>query len=242
MKLDANVIIQKLKASKKVKDYSLIIAFFIVFSIFVWFAIRPNIITAFSLQQELKELKEKDAHYEEVIMSIVEFQSKLEMNRDRLDLLDQALPPDPHVHKTVTDIMDAADDANIEVLSLDLRETELIDNSDKEEDSNNNESYEDVLGVEDKFLAQAEEEEMEDEGSVIIDVKAETNVKDYILSINAQASEKAFAQFLEEVENQRRLKLFSQVVLDPKGGEEVQNTASGSAVMQVQFEVKGKYL
>ena len=54
--MDRKKILELLK-QKQVQDYTFSIAFFLVFSFFVIFAIRPNLITAFSLQKELEELK-----------------------------------------------------------------------------------------------------------------------------------------------------------------------------------------
>jgi hypothetical protein len=203
-----------LKSSKKVKDYSLVIVFFLVFSIFLWFAIRPNLITAFSLQQELEELREKDTHYEEVILSIVEFQSKLESNRDSLYLLDEALPEQPRVYKMVTDIRAAAEEANIDMTRLELRQVDLLGAEESESS--------------DRERRRGTEHELEK--------------KEYLLTLNSSSSQEEIDQFVEVLTRQRRLKLLSQVVYSPerRGNQETESTES--ATLRVQFEIRGLYL
>lgn len=214
MKLDAKVIIQKLQSSKRAKDYSLVIVFFVVFSVFVWFAIRPNLITAFSLQQELTELREKDAHYEEVILSIVDFQSKLESNRDRLYLLDEALPQKPLVHDIVVDIQDAAEESNLSILRLELREVEVLSKVGTQNMSANTAPSQNNRTV--------------------------PQQKEYMLTIASQSSEESINTFMNNLTSNRRLKLVNQLVFSPNIRTSQDSTASAS--LRVQFEVTGLYL
>src|SRR5215207_9426051 len=100
--------VTSLLQDQKVKNYSFSIGFFIVFSIFLYFAIRPNLITAFNLQKELQDLKLKNREYEEKILQIVNYQTTIEENRDRFVLLEEAIPPSPNVVKVVEDIKKSA--------------------------------------------------------------------------------------------------------------------------------------
>jgi hypothetical protein len=212
MKLDAKDIIQKLKSNRKVKDYSLVIVFFLVFTVFLWFAIRPNLITAFSLQQELEELREKDTHYEEVIMSIVEFQTKLESNRDRLYLLDEAIPEEPQVHKMITDIRTAAEESDIGMTRLELRQVDLL----ADEDTSSSKKKSAKGNIPEK--------------------------KEYIMTLNSDSSQEEVDRFVAAISKQRRLKLLNQVVFSPdrQGGNSSNSTES--ATLRVQFEIRGLYL
>lgn len=70
-------VLEKLK-SKKAKDYTHITIFFLVFSIFIVFAIRPSLVTAFSLRQQREDLERLDTQYENVVSNIVANQSTLE--------------------------------------------------------------------------------------------------------------------------------------------------------------------
>ena len=90
--------------NKKVKDYSFLALFFFVFSFFVFFAIRPNILTVFALQKERDDLSVVNANYESVILSIVQIQSLLEQYRDKVAYLDDAIPSTPQVNKVIDDM------------------------------------------------------------------------------------------------------------------------------------------
>ena len=72
-----NLLKQLLKQinTKKAKDYTFASLFFIVLSIFVFFAIRPSLVTAFSLKKEEEELTKINTSYEAVISRIVTIQS-----------------------------------------------------------------------------------------------------------------------------------------------------------------------
>jgi len=49
-----------LLGERKVQDYTFNALFFLIFSFFLIFAIRPNVVTVFTLQQEFQELKLKN--------------------------------------------------------------------------------------------------------------------------------------------------------------------------------------
>ena len=98
---------------KKIQDYSFLIVFFIVFSFFLIFAIRPNLITAFNLQKELQDLKLQNREFESKIQKIVTYQTVLELHRDDLPLLDQAVPATPEVAKVIEDVRQSATDSGV---------------------------------------------------------------------------------------------------------------------------------
>ncbi len=118
---------------KKVQDYSFMVFFFLVFSIFVFFAIRPNILTAFKLQQELQELRLKNQQAEDVIMQIVNYQSIMENYRDKLPLLEQALPSTPGLAKAVDDVRKTAAETGLELTGLSIDSMEFSDSRGKGE-------------------------------------------------------------------------------------------------------------
>lgn len=115
--MDRKKVLELLK-EKKVQDYSFNIFFFLVFAIFVGFAIRPNLITAFSLQKELQELKLRNSALEDMILQIVDYQSKIEQYRDKLPLLDDAVPSSPTLAKAVEDVRKTASDSGLLVKSM----------------------------------------------------------------------------------------------------------------------------
>jgi Tfp pilus assembly protein PilO len=123
--------ILELLGEKKVQDYSFTVVFFVVFSFFVYFAIRPNLITAFSLQRELQEVKLKNREYEEQILQIVNYQSTIEQYRDKFFLLDEAIPHTPQLAKVIDDVKRSADESGT---VLDVLSTEEIDFKEKKDE------------------------------------------------------------------------------------------------------------
>lgn len=112
-------------ASKKTQNYSYVIIFLIIFSIFIIAAIKPALTTAFSLQKEEVELTKLDAKYEEAILSIVNTQSLIEEVRDDLPLFETALPDRPNVNTLLNDLQIAADENNIIPTSINVGEVNL---------------------------------------------------------------------------------------------------------------------
>ena len=116
----------QLLSNKEVRKYGFDITFFVMFSFFLIFAIRPNLITAFSLQKELQDLKIQNKESEAVILQVVNYQSTLEEYRDKIPLLDQAVPSTPTVAQVVDEIRKSASDSGIllhavSVESIDLK-------------------------------------------------------------------------------------------------------------------------
>jgi Tfp pilus assembly protein PilO len=111
---------------RRIKDYSFTIAFFLIFSFFVVFAIRPNLITAISLNKELDDLKIIDKNYEDTVMNIVGYQSLLERNRDQFYLLDEALPPNPQLSKLVSDLSQDASSSAVILKRVDINQVNLV--------------------------------------------------------------------------------------------------------------------
>ncbi|PIY68504.1 hypothetical protein COY90_05535 [Candidatus Roizmanbacteria bacterium CG_4_10_14_0_8_um_filter_39_9] len=117
--------LKKQLTSSKVKDYSYSIIFFLTFSFFVFFVIRPNLVNVFSLQEELGKLHLLDIGYENVIKKIINIQTFLETNRSDLYLLDQAISSTPQVNKIVQDIEKAASSSGIVVNQIDISRINL---------------------------------------------------------------------------------------------------------------------
>lgn len=113
--------------SKKAKDYTYAIIFFLIFSFFIFFVIRPNLVNVFSLQEELGKLRIMDAGYENVIKKIINIQTFLETNRSDLYLLDQAVSSTPQINKLVQDIESAASASGIIVTQINISKIDLKD-------------------------------------------------------------------------------------------------------------------
>ncbi|MFA6017323.1 MAG: type 4a pilus biogenesis protein PilO [Patescibacteria group bacterium] len=94
---------------KKSREYIYIVFFLIIFSVFIIFAIKPSLSTAFSLKKEEVDLTKIDKVYEEKINNITLIQTQIEENKDNLPLLNQAISEQPEVNKIVEDIKKIAD-------------------------------------------------------------------------------------------------------------------------------------
>lgn len=106
MNIDA---ISKVIFEKKNTDYLYVIFFLLIFSIFIIFAIKPSLTTAYSLKKEEVDLSNIDLIYEEKINSITSIQSQIEDNRDNLPLLNQSISEQPEVNKIIEDVKTTAD-------------------------------------------------------------------------------------------------------------------------------------
>lgn len=115
--LDRKKIVALLQ-DKKVQNYGFLIVFFILFSFFIIFAIRPNLLTAFNLQKELQDLKLQNREFESKIQKIVAYQTLLETYRDDIPLLDQAVPPSPELAKVIEDVRQSATDSGVLIQNL----------------------------------------------------------------------------------------------------------------------------
>lgn len=93
-------------ASKKGRDYSYLVVFFLIFSFFIFFVIRPSIVMIVSLKREEQKLIKTKEEYEKVINDIVNIQTDLQLAQDKLHLLSEALPEKPYVNKVIKDIED----------------------------------------------------------------------------------------------------------------------------------------
>lgn len=96
--------ILKSLSDKNVRDYLSISIFFIIFSIFIIFAIKPALSTAFSLIQEEGELRERNLTYQKAIADANKNLYILEEFRNKLYLIDESISNSPQINKVVDDI------------------------------------------------------------------------------------------------------------------------------------------
>ncbi len=117
--------------TKKTKDYSFIIVFFLIFSFFVLFVIRPNLTTVFNLQRERDQLAQLDQDYERAIFNIVSIQSSLERNRESFPLLNDAVPSAAQVNRVIDDITKIASSSSFDIKKIDINQISLKESTDK---------------------------------------------------------------------------------------------------------------
>lgn len=115
--------------SKKTVDYTFAILFFLIFSIFIIFAIKPSLMIVFSLKKEEFDLRKINTLYENKILNITEIQSKIEENRDYLPLLNQAVPSSSQVNKMISDIKSAAEGSSFFITEANVSDINLISNN-----------------------------------------------------------------------------------------------------------------
>ncbi|KKQ23588.1 MAG: hypothetical protein US40_C0002G0131 [Candidatus Roizmanbacteria bacterium GW2011_GWC2_37_13] len=117
--------ISKSVFSKKTRDYTFIVLFLLIFSVFIIFAINPSLKTAFSLKKEEKDLVKVDTLYEKKIMDISSIQSQIEENRDSLFLINEAISEYPEVNKMVDDVKTIADKNSLMIRKANIDEVSL---------------------------------------------------------------------------------------------------------------------
>ena len=128
--MDKNELLDKL-VNKKVKDYTFTIAFFIVFSFFIVFAIRPNLSSVVTLNEQLTQLNTLDQQYESTITKIINLQTLIEQNRENFYLLDDALPSTPQVNKVIDDIKRNASESGMAIDKMEVQEISLKEDASK---------------------------------------------------------------------------------------------------------------
>lgn len=96
--------------NKKTGDYTFTIMFFLIFSMFIVFAIKPSLTTAASLKKEEIDLEKVDSLYENKIIGIASLQQMMEENRNGFPMLSQAIASYPKVNKMIEDIKVVADE------------------------------------------------------------------------------------------------------------------------------------
>ena len=100
-------------------------AVFLIFSIFIIFAIKPSLTTAFALQKEEQDLKNLNSLYEKKIVEIINLQSQIEKNRGRFYLLGHAIAARPEMNKLIKDLvaLGSVSDVKLGISAVDLSKT-----------------------------------------------------------------------------------------------------------------------
>ncbi len=122
--MNKNDLLENLR-NQKVKEYGFTISFFLIFSFFVVFAIRPNLTSVISLNEQLTQLRGLDVQYENSITKIITLQSLIEQNRENFYLLDESLPSTPQVNKVIDDIKKNASESGLVIDKIVVDEVSL---------------------------------------------------------------------------------------------------------------------
>lgn len=124
--MDKSSIIKKLYA-KKTQDYTYTIAFFFIFSFFIFYIIRPNLLTVFETNSKIQQLEKINRQYEEQINKVIETQSVFEENREDFLLLDQAIGPRPEINKMLSDVVVSTEEGSLTSDRIDVFDVNLKD-------------------------------------------------------------------------------------------------------------------
>lgn len=121
--MDKSSLVNKLLGKKK--DYTYSIAFFLIFSFFIFFVIRPNLLTVFEAQSKIDQLKDANSKYEDQINKIINLQASFESSRENLIYLDEAIAKNPELGKILTDLKGTIEDIELEQDELEIAELKL---------------------------------------------------------------------------------------------------------------------
>lgn len=117
--------------TKKQKSYFALTLSFLTLSFFGLFAIRPTLMTAFSLFKSNSDLKQLSLDYENKINALIRAQTEYEQIRDDLKLAFAALPATSDFHKIAKTIEKYANRENISLnqIQIDKVPVSLISSS-----------------------------------------------------------------------------------------------------------------
>lgn len=124
--MEKNTLVKNL-LTKKNKDYTYAVSFLLIFSFFIFFIIRPNLISVFEANAKIEELKKINNSYNEEIDKIIEVQSVLESKRDDLDYLNEAIASKPQVNKILSDVDVASAETNLISEQISVSDVNLKD-------------------------------------------------------------------------------------------------------------------
>ncbi len=101
---------------------------FLAVSLFLWYAVRPTAQTIIYLRREIADKTVLDQQMEAKITSLIDAQSAYENIKDRLPVLDQALPPNPDAVTLARELRNIANITNASLSALQIPSVPLIGN------------------------------------------------------------------------------------------------------------------
>lgn len=123
--MDRQSLVKKILNKKGIRDYTYATLFLFTSSFFTFFVIRPALSVAFSLKKEASELRRISDQYEKNILRIIKIQSQLEMVRNDLYLIDEAIPNKSKMKKLVDEIKNVASSEGIIIKDLNFSKINL---------------------------------------------------------------------------------------------------------------------
>lgn len=111
--------------SEGTKRYSTVIFFFLVLSVFGWYAIRPTLQTILYLNREISDKTELTKKMDDKLNALIEANSNLEAAQDRLPLLTDAIPPSPEALTLVQNLQTIAREYGASISALQITDVTL---------------------------------------------------------------------------------------------------------------------
>lgn len=111
--------------SPHTKNYSTVIFFFLVLSVFGWYAIRPTIQTILYLQREIKDKTEIDKKMDDKIYALIEANAAYENSQSLLPVLSEAIPQNPDALDIVSQLSNLAHEKNVTLSLLKMSDIPL---------------------------------------------------------------------------------------------------------------------
>ena len=87
--------LQKMFESQVAQAYAMVFFFFFTLAFFTIFAIRPTMISFFTLQKQIEDAKVMNTRLDDKINSLLEAKKTYESYQTEIALLEKALPKDP---------------------------------------------------------------------------------------------------------------------------------------------------
>jgi len=111
--------------NQKTKSYSTVIFFFLVLSMFSWYAIRPTVQTILYLQREIKDKTEVNKKMDEKIAALIEANSAYENAQTLLPALSETIPSTPEALDLVSQMQRLGGEKNVTISSLQMNNVPL---------------------------------------------------------------------------------------------------------------------
>jgi len=108
------------------RAYTAAVFSFLAVSLFGWYAIRPTIQTILFLRQEIEDKAIVNQKMEDKINTLIETQAAYESVRPQLNLIFEAIPPDPEALNVVTQLRNLAQNNGISFTNLTVSQVPLL--------------------------------------------------------------------------------------------------------------------
>ncbi|MFH0749620.1 MAG: type 4a pilus biogenesis protein PilO [Candidatus Gottesmanbacteria bacterium] len=100
--------LEPILAKPKTKTYSTVIFFFLVVSLFGWYAIKPTVQTILYLRREIVDKKEVNKKMDDKIQALIQSQVVMESVQQKIPLIEDAVPKNPDAIDVVRQLRDLA--------------------------------------------------------------------------------------------------------------------------------------